>query len=334
MIYRSPRERHFEVRARALRFSRDEGRLRIACAALLAFAGLLIVRLFVLQVLDRNLYRALASEQRGIYRDLYPERGEILMQDGKGGGLTPLATNKDLYLVYADPRLIENPNKVADMLAPVLGIAQNAECGIGNAECNSEREVDEYQELLDHLSKANDPYEPLKHGIGEDAVHAVEALGIVGIDAVREPTRYYPLKNIGAHLSGFLGSDGNTIAGRYGIEGAFDSELAGTPGFFEGEEDVAGRWIPVGRRKLKPAVNGDSIILTIDRAIEYFACNKLNEAVLRHGASGGTVLISEVKTGAILALCGAPDFDPNEYGTVENISVYNNPATFFQYEPG
>src|SRR3989338_2240100 len=334
-MYRSQKGRNFNVRSRVLTADTMDARMRIAKTALFAFAGLLIVRLFILQIVDADIYRALASEQREIYRDLFPERGEVLIHDGKGGGLTPLATNKDLYLVYADPRLIQNPKNVADKLAPVLGIEKNVKCKMENEKCEEgEKQIDEYVQLLDRLSKQDDPYEPLKHGVEESVMEEIKKLNFIGIDSAREPVRYYPLKNISSHIAGFVGSDGEKIAGRYGIEGALEKELAGVQGFFEGERDVGGRWIPVGKRNLKPALDGSTVVLTLDRAIQHVACTKLNEAVARHGASGGSVVIAEVATGKILAMCGAPDFDPNVYSKVEDISVYNNPATFGQYEPG
>ena len=348
MQYRLRSGRGSDARARAGGASKGEPRLRIAKGFLTAWAIIVIVRLFMLQVVDARFYRNLASEQRDTYRELFPERGEILMHDGQRGMLTPLATNKDLYLIYADPRLIENPKIVAEKLAPLLGIEMgaNGELGanlrISNSEIrkfetNSELaplKKDEYQEFVNRLSKKDDPYEPLQRGIEEAVVLEIKKLKLLGIDMVREPVRYYPFKNISAHVAGFFGSSGEAMSGRYGIEGAYDSELAGEQGFFDGENDIAGRWIPVGRRELKQAVDGSTVVLTIDRVIQYTACSKLNEAVLRHGASGGSVVIMEVATGKILAMCGAPDFDPNEYSKVEDISVYNNPATFEQYEPG
>jgi len=64
------------------------------------------------------------------------------------------------------------------------------------------------------------------------------------------------------------------------------------------------------------------------------ACNKLAEAASRHGADGGSVVVIEPSTGAILAMCSWPDYDPNNYTDVKDINIYNNPAVFEQYEPG
>jgi cell division protein FtsI/penicillin-binding protein 2 len=74
--------------------------------------------------------------------------------------------------------------------------------------------------------------------------------------------------------------------------------------------------------------------LTLDRNIEFFVCEKIKAAVERHGADGGSVVVMDPKSGAILAMCSYPDFDPNEYSKTEDINVFNNPATFYQYEPG
>jgi cell division protein FtsI/penicillin-binding protein 2 len=82
------------------------------------------------------------------------------------------------------------------------------------------------------------------------------------------------------------------------------------------------------------AIDGSDLVLTIDRTIQFVACDRLHKAVERHNADGGSVLIMDAESGAILAMCGSPDYDPNKYSEVKDVSVYNNPAIFFQYEPG
>ena len=74
--------------------------------------------------------------------------------------------------------------------------------------------------------------------------------------------------------------------------------------------------------------------MTIDRNVEFTACAKLKEAVKKHGATGGSVVVMNPKTGAIIAMCSVPDFNPNDYQAVKDISVLNNPALLYQYEPG
>ena len=102
----------------------------------------------------------------------------------------------------------------------------------------------------------------------------------------------------------------------------------------QSERDDSGRLVPVGDQSFQAAVDGADIVLTIDRNIQYTACKMLRQAVLRHGADSGSLVILEPSTGAVLAMCGAPDFDPNIYGEVVDANVFNNPAIFNAYEPG
>ena len=81
-------------------------------------------------------------------------------------------------------------------------------------------------------------------------------------------------------------------------------------------------------------MDGADVVLTIDRTIQYKACSALEASVASHAADGGSVVIVEPATGKILAMCGSPDYDPNNYGQVDSINVFNNPAIFAAYEPG
>ena len=137
------------------------------------------------------------------------------------------------------------------------------------------------------------------------------------------------------HVLGFLGTnEDGSLSGKYGVEGYFDEMITGTQGYLLSERDIAGRLIAMGDREYEPAMDGADIVLTLDRTIQYKVCSSLQEAVAKHGADGGSVIIVQPSTGKILAMCGAPDFDSNDYGNVESINVFNNPAIFDAYEPG
>jgi len=287
-------------------------RLRWLTIITLTFAGLLVVRFFTLQVIQHGFYTALAQGQHSIFQKLFPERGEILARES-GGSLFPLATNRDLNLLYAVPTQVEKPEEAAKALAPLLNMI----------------EVD----LLPHLNKPNDIYEPLAHELSDDQRTKIEALNLKGIAFAPERTRYYPDGPTAAHLLGFWGFSGDERKGQYGLEGYFEHELKGSPGHLAAERDAGGRLIPIGNQSFVPAQNGDDIVLTIDRTVQYKACSALSEAVLKHGAVGGALIILDPKTGKILALCGAPKFDPNNYRDVSNISAYVN-SVINTYEPG
>jgi cell division protein FtsI/penicillin-binding protein 2 len=169
--------------------------------------------------------------------------------------------------------------------------------------------------------------------VGQDqpVVVRINGLGQQGRDY-----RYYPEKNIGANILGFvaLEDDDDLIGqGRYGLEGSFDDILMGRAGSVKGERS-ANQVIILQGRDYQQQVNGSDLILTIDRSIQNMACTKLSAAVIKNQADSGSVVVIEPQTGAILAMCSAPDFDPNNFQLVKDLRQFNNQPTFEAYEPG
>jgi stage V sporulation protein D (sporulation-specific penicillin-binding protein) len=156
---------------------------------------------------------------------------------------------------------------------------------------------------------------------------------LTGFDFEIKKFRYYPETNIASHLLGFVSYADETGSGRYGLEEFFNEELTGKLGSLKGERGVNNAVIVNDREYVKP-VTGSDLVLTIDRSVEFYACEQLKKTVDKFQAKGGTVIALDAKTGAVLAMCSVPDFDPNNYKDVSNIAVFNNPAVFEQYEPG
>lgn len=319
--------------------------MRLVQIIIFLFGGVLVLRLFVLQVVDNDFYAALAAGQHEIYQSLFPERGKIWMQElnteSKSGEkkLYPLATNQSLYLVYADPRKIKDAEELAPKLSEIFYEREKSDGAekltpeeIAAEDGAAKEKLEE--EILAKLKKENDPYEPLYHRVPDSSVEKIKELGADGLGFIEEDARFYPEKNIGSHLLGFVGVADDKRVGQYGLEGYFEREIGGKPGFLASEKDVAGRWIPVSGRNWERAEDGSDLVLTIDRNIQFFACEKLKQAVEKNSADGGTVVIMDPKTGAIWAMCSYPDFDPNNYADVPDINIFNNPAIFNQYEPG
>ncbi|MFA5318231.1 MAG: penicillin-binding protein 2 [Patescibacteria group bacterium] len=204
-------------------------------------------------------------------------------------------------------------------------------------EKEKEENLKNYQEeLTKKFSKEDDPYEPLVKKVEKEKADEIMDLKIKGIAYDLSDYRYYPEKNISSHILGYVidNPDNAVTQGSYGVEGYFNSELAGVMGKLAAERDASGQFIIVADRQIEPAVNGSDIILTIDKIIQNVACRILNIAALRHGADSGSVIIMEPETGKIIAMCAYPDFDPNEYGKTENMDYFNNINIFNAYEPG
>ncbi|MDP3964121.1 MAG: penicillin-binding protein 2 [bacterium] len=290
-------------------------RLTFLSCVIFLFVGVIVYRLFTLQVLQHPFYEALASGQHDIYEDLYPERGEIFVRDRYSEDERyPIATNKTFKQVYAVPKQVDDPRASAEKLASFLEM--------------------EEEEILKRLEKEDDLYEPLQRQVPEERAEQIAALNLAGIKFTDESYRYYPEGRIFSHVLGFVGYQGDVRKGQYGIEGYFDEVLTGAPGFFQAQYDSGGRWITVGDTEFQEAKDGSDIVLTIDRTVQFTACEKLAAAVERHGADSGSLVIMNPKTGAVLAMCNVPDFDPNVYNEVEDANAYINRATYIQYEPG
>ncbi|MFH1744889.1 MAG: penicillin-binding protein 2 [bacterium] len=343
-------------------------RLHVIMAIIFLLAGAIFVKLYSLQILKYDLYAATAESQHLIYNKLEPNRGRIFIRDGKSeenNKLYPLADNKDFALVYAIPKIISHADETAEKLYEIFDkdnvekeveeIIQKDEyfstSTMENLKGNEREQREEFKkikkekeielreeevkkEYLKKLSLKDDPYEPLKRKVDDDLLQKVIDARIEGIGYVREPYRYYPEKNIGSHLLGFVGYEGENRKGMYGLEGFFNNELAGESGSIRTERAADGQQIILEDREYKKANDGDDIVLTINRSIQYESCRKLEAAAENYGAEGGTVIVMEPETGAILAMCSWPDYDPNNYGAAIEADVYNNPAIFNAYEPG
>ncbi|MBD3247839.1 hypothetical protein GF382_00945, partial [Candidatus Falkowbacteria bacterium] len=238
-------------------------------------------------------------------------------------------------------------------------------------EKNKEKEVDKRKEdylddYLRTLDKPKDPYEPLFRKVDEDKLKEFYAeflsspgdkistsslqlkdgkicqqeggepkpVAIQGISHIMKKYRYYPEKEIGSHVLGFVGLKDEQQRGSYGLEGFFENELFGKFGEIKSERGAKKDIVIVNDREYVRPENGSDLVLSINRSIQFAACQKLKASVDKYQADNGTVIVMDPKTGAVLSMCSYPSYDPNEYSQVEGIDIYNNPAIFEQYEPG
>lgn len=280
------------------------------------FGGVIIARLAQLQIVSSANYRehALAAQQYG--RSVSPQRGEIFAQD-KNHAPVALAQNTQFENVYAVPALVpaEARAPLAQELSQILGLSVELVTG--------------------RLSKAGDPYEPLKEKITPAEKAALQALGHPAIGFETAWGRTYPLEQVSAKVVGFLGYSRTAPAGQYGIEGTYENELKGSAGLAKGEKDSLGRLlIPFGLSEQAPAENGADIVLTIDANISREAYYIAEELRAKYSAKAAAVLVMNPRTGAIAALESAPSFDPNNYAQAAGEQVFLNPLTQEPYEPG
>jgi len=282
----------------------------------LALGLIVVLRLGYLQIVEYGTYSLLASDQHDLATKLQPTRGQILVRDRSDGQLHPLASNKLTYQIYAVPREMKDAVTVAHALSLALGL-------------------DDVGTVSKLTSKPDSAYVAIAKDVDPAVANPLIAQHLEGVGIVKTSSRFYPEDAIGGQLIGFVSQDkdGNP-RGQYGMEGSYDKILAGTPGSLTAEKDASGRQLVIGNTVLVSAVNGSDVLLTIDRSIQYKACDVIQKAVTQHGADSGSIVIMDPQTGAIMAMCSSPDFSPATFSKVKDLNVLNNPVTFVAYEPG
>ena len=274
--------------------------------AMLTLCGIaLIARAVYLQVIDQD-FLARQGDAR-ILRDvkLSANRGMVLDRNGE-----PLAVSTPVDTVWADPRkLAQRPQDFAPL---AKALDRDPQWLARRVTSNLDRE---FVYLVRHMRP-------------QDA-DKVKALGIPGVDTLREYRRYYPAGEVTGHLLGFTNVDD---VGQEGLELAFDQWLGGKPGEKRVMRDSLGRTIEDIERIRAPRP-GQDLLTSIDLRVQYLAYRELKAAVQTNHARSGSVVVLDVQTGEVLAMVNQPAFNPNDREQYA-ASRYRNRATNDFFEPG
>jgi cell division protein FtsI/penicillin-binding protein 2 len=153
--------------------------------------------------------------------------------------------------------------------------------------------------------------------------------------------RVYPGGTLASQMLGYVTQNDGANSGVYGIEGQYNTLLAGKSGSSTVETDLQGNPLTVGVNSQQPPIPGANLSLTIDSSVEYMVESALAQTVQQQQAQSGTVVVLNARTGAVVAMAGYPTFDPNQYsqyynqtGCLHTEEVYFNPALYCAYEPG
>lgn len=275
--------------------------------------GIVIIsRLYVLQVVGREKWVAMAEEQHLIAQALRAERGSIALRDGDKS--YPVAVNREYKLAYVIPKLVDDVAGTAVALSAVLGVEEAM--------------------VRERLSDRADPFEIIKKKISPEEEAKLQELHLKGVNFLPEIYRYYPSGELASKVIGFVGPSDLGEIGIYGVEAGWNSELHGKDGVLSQERDAAGRWIALTDREHVEPEDGESLVLTIDRVVQYEVEKILSEAREKFNADTASAIVLEPKTGKILAMASVPQFNPNEYGQTEDISLFMNPVISLPYEAG
>jgi cell division protein FtsI/penicillin-binding protein 2 len=286
-------------------------RLGVVIVLLLIAALGLVGRLAHLQLASHGEYQEQAQDEHRGSLVLNPRRGAILDRNGY-----PLAASVDAYDVLVDSQVWNDPTQAqqrAEALANVLNRPP--------------------QDILDDLSTSITREVTVGRGLDYQGSQRVEDLGLPGVRLARTFRRVYPEGNLAASLVGFIGRD---KVGLSGLEADYDRDLSGAAGSLSYERDGLGNKIAHGYSSQVPPEPAADIILTIDRYMQRLAERELDATVEQHEAEGGTIIIMDPRTGAILAMASRPSFDLTDLDLSDEskMDLYRNRAITDLYEPG
>ena len=264
----------------------------------------IIIRLFFLQVIY-------SPENKSPYlktNKLYSVRGRIYDKNNH-----PLVLNQNGYTLYLEPKKITDKDKLINLLSDSLEISE--------ASISAKIDMSKY-------------WVAITGGLTQEQKDKIDKLNLKGVGFDYQTKRFYPEASLSAHLLGFLGkNDQNEDVGYLGLEGFYNRDLRGLPGFVETERDIIGRPILIGVQQRVEPENGRDLILTIDKTVQEISKKKLLTGLDLYKAKKGCVITADPKTMAILSLVCLPDYDLEKYYLFSE-DYYKNSAISDLFEPG
>jgi len=296
-------------------------RFRFLVFLVVAGFALLISKLVQLHAVDGPRLRAKALEARSERSERPSRRGEI--RDRQGNLLAATDTVWDIGL---DPQVLAPEDRArATEVAVQLGIPASEILAAFDDGRRTRADASGVIRDVRWIVLAKEVDEPRKR--------RVDALGIRGIYGQPRFRRVYPQGQLGAHVLGYINHNGDPTTG---VEKSFDSLLRGQDGWVESERDGRRREIVARRLRDVPAVDGQSLELTLDAVIQSACEEALAEVARDYRPKGAVAIVSEPRTGRILALACWPTFDLNRYNDREAapLDSQRNRAIADIYEPG
>jgi len=264
---------------------------------------LLGAKSFDIQIFKAKELSKKAEKDHSRYITVKGERGQIFDRN-----MIKLATSIDTISITANPSRIETPGLVAKKLSKILGTNQ--------------------KKLQARLSSQR-RFAIVAKSISPAQAEQIKKLKLRGIYFKNDSKRFYPNRNLSAQIIGFTGTDNS---GLEGLEYKYNSVLEGSNLKIRVKKDGHGGILDLDKKK-RTELKGKSIVLTLDKKIQFLSEQILEKTVKAHKAKSGMALVMRPKTGEFLAIAHFPQFNPNNFKNYNN-TLFRNRAVTDAFEPG
>ncbi len=276
-------------------------RLLILAGVALLWMTAVFGRVAYLQLFRHSEYLTRASRQQRRVIEITPKRGAIYDRN-----MHPLAMSMPVQSAFAVPSEVKDAAMASRLLSGVLAISQD---------------------VIRQKLAGGGTFVWIQRKLPPEKTEAVKSLNLKGIYFQEENQRYYPKRELGAHVVGFVDVDEKGLGG---IEHEYDNVIRG-----QGEKiivmaDARQRWFDGGEAQRD---RGTSVVLTLDEKVQYIAERELAAAIQKTHAIAGTVIVQDPNTGALLALANWPKFNPNAAADAPAEARMNRAISAI-YEPG
>ena len=280
-----------------------EKKYRFLLIAFTCLGLLCLGKVLYLQTFQKNFLLERAEKQRAKPIPIDAKRGDIKTSDG-----SILATSVPTYNVYSDSRYIRDKEEAAKIVAEFFKL--------------------DSAEVLKQINSRY--YIELVKGVTKDQIDEFKKIRPRGISYYETTTRVYPNNELMGSALGFVGNEGNGLAG---LELSLNSYLKGTNGSNNAERDKNGNPISYNSKDTVEPINGNNTTLTINYDIQYKMQKEIKSAVEEHGAKKGIAITMNPKDGSVLGIAEYPTMDPNNYKDYDQ-SLHKSSSLSMTYEPG
>ncbi len=286
-------------------------RIRIISLCIFLFSLFLIGRLYMLQIVEHDIYKDKANHAYSSSVNSIFSRGTIFFQN-KNSSLVSAATLQSGFIVAVNPQVLKDPEGAYLKLNEILPT--------------------DHDSFIAKATKKNDPYEEIAKKIETSLGEKIGALKIPGLSVYKQRWRFYPGGSASSQTIGLLGYKGDKYAGRYGLERQYENIL-------DRKNDAYVNFFAQIFAGIKSETStstqaeGD-IVTTIEPTVQYYLEQELASTSEKWGSETTAGIIMNPTTGEIYAMGVYPTFDPNAPETEKNVAVFSNPLVENRYEMG